>query len=377
LETVTGIVKSQLLIYSIILDIVMIVYLLTQESRKQYSSRLFVKILLAIITVSFSEALTYLTGDIGNASQIPLHYWANVIYLSMGTLPGAIGMTYLDFKIFGLEVQSRKRFFVYMIPFYLSAGLTLFNFIKPEFLFYIDPSNIYRRGPGVLIEVLFLWLFLAGVLIFFYRSKYLFTGRLTQGIVIFSLTPVLGSAIQMLVPGSTFTMPAYTLAAFMTLLILERDEMAKDPLTRLYTRKNLENRILFKLKSNEPFSVVLIDLNDFKNINDNFGHPEGDKVLHLVARILLECTKIEDMVCRYGGDEFCLLIEHKEDVGEKLISRIESELKRYSEKIGKYRIWASFGYVFVDDPSDKTLAGLINEADQRMYRDKVARKAGR
>ena len=375
MNPISSIVRTQLSGYAIIIDLILIVYLNSHDARSSYSHQLFTRVLIVIAFATAAEAMSFLTGVRGNTGQIPLHYLSNSIYLSTVALPGSLGITYLDFKIFGNEQQSKRRFLIYLIPTYVCVGLVLVNIIRPGLLFYITDSNQYHRGTGAYVILFFTATFLALVLAYFYRFRHMIAGRLTQAILIFSLLPVLGAIVQAMALGTTFTMPSYTLAAFITFLLLERDEMTKDPLTRLYTRTNLENRIRFKLKGNEPFSFVLIDLNDFKLINDRFGHLEGDSVLNIVSEILMECTNIEDTVCRFGGDEFCLLVEFKDDIREKLIGRIENELNRYGEQKSKYRISASYGYVFVEDPSGTTYEQLIEEADKRMYQDKMERKA--
>ena len=74
--------------------------------------------------------------------------------------------------------------------------------------------------------------------------------------------------------------------------------------------------------------IIMMDLNDFKEINDTYGHAEGDKALKGVANVLKQVINPEDMVCRYGGDEFMLLIEFGEDICEKIIDRIDGALGR-------------------------------------------------
>ena len=374
MNTLNTIVRSDLLIYSVIINIVLILYFRLQNSGLNYSQKLFSKVL---ITITFScalEAITLLSGEYGNSAQIPLHYLSNVLFFMAMPLPGCLGIMYMDFKIFGNEEQNKRRLFIYLIPTYISVAFTIINFFWADVLFYIDESNQYHRGFGVYAIEFFILLFLIMVLIYFFRFKQRIIGRLMQAIIIFSFIPVLGSLAQSFAIGATFSQPSHTLAALIIFLLLEKDEMTKDPLTQLYNRNHFESRIQFKLKSDEPFSVIMIDLNDFKIINDTFGHLEGDKVLNTVSKILVESTGLDDMVCRYGGDEFCLLIEYNENIAEKIISRIDNELKRYSERIGRYKVSASYGCVYVDNPSAITIEKLVEEADQNMYDDKTTRK---
>jgi diguanylate cyclase (GGDEF)-like protein len=150
--------------------------------------------------------------------------------------------------------------------------------------------------------------------------------------------------------------------------------MMRDSLTCLYTRHNFEMRLRDKLRRLESFSLILVDLNDFKSINDTYGHVEGDKVLQVVSEILLNCTNVEDLVCRYGGDEFFMLIEHRHKMSSQVIKRIKAELKKHNNSNGKYNIELSYGQLFVREDNIMTMEQLIAEVDHRMYADKIRSK---
>ena len=177
----------------------------------------------------------------------------------------------------------------------------------------------------------------------------------------------------MLFLGLSLGMPAYTLAIFISFLLLEKDEQLKDPLTLLNSRIQMENRLQFKLKSQEPFTAIMIDVNDFKKINDMYGHPIGDEVLKDVSRILLSSANFEDFVCRYGGDEFFIILESRNDIGNSYINRINQALVEYSSH-NPYPTTLSYGFLYVDHSVKYTVEELIRITDQRMYKDKISLK---
>lgn len=252
--------------------------------------------------------------------------------------------------------------------------MAIYNFFDEGFLFRINDMNQYLRGIGVGLGAGALYVFFIIAVIYFYKYKQRITGRIIQSILIFFFTPIIGSAMQIIAYGTTFGMPSYTLAALIVFLILEKDEMGRDELTGLYTRSKLEALLRFKIKSREAFTVIMVDLDNFKVVNDTFGHLEGDSVLKKVAEILRLNTNIEDMVCRYGGDEFLMIIECSEDIGKKLISRINNSLAKYNLFNHNYKIHLSYGHVYVKDPASMDVAELLHVADQKMYEDKLKRK---
>ena len=151
-------------------------------------------------------------------------------------------------------------------------------------------------------------------------------------------------------------------------------ESNKDPLTRLYNRKILYNYIeKVWIKKNSLFTLIFIDLDNFKPINDNFGHEEGDKVLKKVANILKDNFREDDFIIRFGGDEFIILLGLK----NKDISRIRKKInflrKKLEKKLRKYNL--SFSYGIAVYPQDgKELSALLEKADMEMYKEKKKRK---
>ena len=366
---VTVIVRTDLLVYAFVMNIILLVFINKNRGKKSYDIKLFSMVVLSIAVVTAFEIVSWLSGTIGNEALIPLHYWSNVFFLALLGVPAAFGICYLDYKIIGDKEKNRKRLFLYLIPTYINIGFAIYNFFNNGFLFYIDDMNRYFRGPGVIISIIILYVLFLVMLIRLFRYRHLVTGRVAQSILIFCFLPILGSILQTLAYGTNFGMASYTMASFIIFLILEKDEMGKDELTGLYTRAKLTSRLNFKLKTQEAFSVIMTDLNDFKVINDTYGHAEGDKVLKKVSEILVNSVNIEDMVCRYGGDEFLILVEYPENIGEEIIKRIKKALEKYNQSVN-YEVKLSYGYEYVSNPSSEEIGELLHRVDRNMYKDR-------
>jgi diguanylate cyclase len=162
----------------------------------------------------------------------------------------------------------------------------------------------------------------------------------------------------------------------------EQHKMAamKDGLTELYNRKALDVRLegafeTFR-ETNNPFSLILFDVDKFKNINDNFGHVAGDTVLKKVAQCLKETFREDDFISRYGGDEFVVIIEKlTEKMALEKISKFTENLgkKRFvSHKKGEINITVSAGFSFVQEGD--TPKKLLEKADKNMYTAKSRQK---
>ncbi|MRH42073.1 diguanylate cyclase [Aquibacillus halophilus] len=122
-------------------------------------------------------------------------------------------------------------------------------------------------------------------------------------------------------------------------------------------------------KKKEKLILFLIDVNNFKMVNDNYGHETGDNVLKHLSNLLLVNTSKSDIVARYAGDEFIIISPFTDEKGKDIIiKQINEELRGLSEKLN-IDISVSIGTsVYPNDA--KTLDSLLNIADHSMYKKK-------
>ncbi|MGF1695766.1 diguanylate cyclase [Vibrio lamellibrachiae] len=151
----------------------------------------------------------------------------------------------------------------------------------------------------------------------------------------------------------------------------------KDPLTHLYNRRylyeTLEQWVSLSHKKQTEIGIIMIDLDHFKQLNDNYGHDAGDKVLKGISRYLLEATRASDIVCRYGGEEFCIAIP--DITAEELIQMAQKlceEMAVVSIEIGRTQslnVTSSMGAsIFTNKCS--SIENTISEADEALYNAK-------
>ncbi len=152
-----------------------------------------------------------------------------------------------------------------------------------------------------------------------------------------------------------------------------------DHLTGLANRALLADRFNLAIerskRSRVPFAAVMIDLNNFKSINDSYGHAAGDQVLVTVGKRLLETVRASDTVSRLGGDEFVLLIESVEDrhelahIGQKLINLLDNKVSLESGEA--VSVGGSLGFAVYPADGD-SMETMLEVADQAMYECKTS-----
>ncbi|GAA6129865.1 GGDEF domain-containing protein [Halopseudomonas sabulinigri] len=154
-------------------------------------------------------------------------------------------------------------------------------------------------------------------------------------------------------------------------------QATRDPLTNLLNRRAFEEAALRQLaisrRAGESVALLLLDLDKFKAINDAHGHSVGDEVLTVFAAHLTAQLRAQDLLCRFGGEEFVLLVPGADSAKtEALAERIRSRWQKHTFKTlhGELATTVSIGYVCVNDGAEQGLYRLIERADQALYEAK-------
>ena len=199
------------------------------------------------------------------------------------------------------------------------------------------------------------------------------------GTLMKSFSSMLGTVEQQAMDINTFAMRLD--AAYRELEATNaklKETSFKDEVTGLYNRRffslRLEEEISRFRRFNHPVSVVVLDLDGFKSINDEFGHAVGDETLRDIAQILMKHSRGINVVSRYGGDEFAVLLVETSKTGARLYAeRIRHVVATFPFSHGK-NVTASFGVSSLPDDEATTSEGLFRAADEALY---AAKRAGK
>ncbi|MBI3899092.1 MAG: diguanylate cyclase [Gammaproteobacteria bacterium] len=159
------------------------------------------------------------------------------------------------------------------------------------------------------------------------------------------------------------------------------EQATTDPLTKLKNRRaffdNGSRQLAMARRYGTDLSILVLDLDYFKRINDSFGHQAGDEALVTVAHILSQMTRTEDTVARTGGEEFAVLLPDTNRLGAAVLAeRIRAAVQREQFAVEDQQVilTLSIGVASYNVEQTDTLDQLLNVADQRMY---LAKKNGR
>ncbi|MDX9822210.1 MAG: diguanylate cyclase [Syntrophales bacterium] len=152
-----------------------------------------------------------------------------------------------------------------------------------------------------------------------------------------------------------------------------------DPLTGLYNRRGFviltEQQFRMAVRTNHPMLVFFADMDRLKDINDRYGHEEGDRAIKEAAEILRETFRGSDVIARVGGDEFAVLVINAAVLTPETIQqRLENQIEAHNRRPGRaYRISISAGTAPYHPQNAATVDALLTAADQVMYANKRSR----
>ena len=323
------------------------------------------------------------TIGIANISDCCVYYLAGssnivikvLVFLSgSGLFLGNVMIGYLWAKFIMVHMNipfSDIRRNIYRTIGLISIVLLVINIFYP--LVFSVSDGRYQRGFAYIIFLLFAAFYILD-------SLYLYVKRVKKNgslklfpVHIFLIPVILGVVIQAFFVeiAITWTSIAISVAGIMT--ALKNEIIFTDCLTGLYNREYLE--FLHKRACNKKdcwVSGIMIDLNGFKQINDNYGHAEGDLALCIVADLLRKSFSEYGVVTRYAGDEFVIMLNTTDDqLIQKIIESAKKNFVTENEKNDKpYQLSASMGYA-ITNLSNETIDDFMNRIDEQMYQDKL------
>lgn len=323
------------------------------------------------------------TIGIANISDCCVYYLAGssnivikvLVFLSgSGLFLGNVMIGYLWAKFIMVHMNipfSDIRRNIYRTIGLISIVLLVINIFYP--LVFSVSDGRYQRGFAYIIFLIFAAFYILD-------SLYLYVKRVKKNgslklfpVHIFLIPVILGVVIQAFFVeiAITWTSIAISVAGIMT--ALKNEIIFTDCLTGLYNREYLE--FLHKRACNKKdcwVSGIMIDLNGFKQINDNYGHAEGDLALCIVADLLRKSFSEYGVVTRYAGDEFVIMLNTTDDqLIQKIIKSAKKNFVTENEKSDKpYQLSASMGYA-ITNLSNETIDDFMNRIDEQMYQDKM------
>ncbi len=376
-------------LFCLILDLITI-FTSKRNFNNSGAQRVFV-IALAVLTFMIIIDTIYAAIDMGRikVTSVEAAYLFKNLYFVCGLLSGFFWFIYFEKVLKSRFSENSKSILYSSVLIFIGVILLIINRYT-GFMFKMTISNAenqvikYERtstlGFATFYLCIYIYVVVSVVRCFYYSRKkehYVESQKFIL-VGILASTPIIFGVLQLLYPRLPIVCAGLTLSTFILYVYATNDQVSNDNLTELLTRKralrSIERSLKLKLDDSTIFVMFMVDLNNFKSINDEYGHLEGDNALIATAEALTRVSmdqKRKMIIGRFGGDEFLigvnLDLEAEIDI---IIEQINNELRLQSEKMNKgYNLSASIGYAIYSNELN-TIKDLIEEADKKLYEAK-------
>ena len=348
-----------------------------KASRIDSDSRLYRAMLIATAFMLIVDSISWLFDGKPGALGRDAILVANSLYYVGHTIPIALFILYSDFQIFKDERRFSK-----LVPSLalIEAAVAVLAVISPfsGILFTVDEANHYVRGPWFPVFAVTQYALVAFVLGYVIHYRLRLNRRVFFSLLAYPLPMLIAAVVQMFFLGLVLIWPTMTLFLVVAAFNLEKRRSKTDYLTGVANRRSLDEELELRIASRESTGALcglLLDVDDFKKINDRFGHEAGDRALEDVATIPLSSVRSNDCVARMGGDEFVVLADiNGEAAMEELVRRIELAIENHNATNHRpYQLSLSIGRLSFKQGQGGAAAEFLSSLDADMYSRKKAK----
>lgn len=337
-------------------------------NRKDKTNEIYLHLITIILIIVMLEIASLYLVYKGALLSPVLGRIVNSLGFIFTPIAAAIWLMYIESRLKQKVVHSA---FLYT-PIIINSCICILN-LKYNLIFAIDKQNIYTREFLFMLPVGISFAFIIRGFFCIVKYRKEIDKKQANELFLFFLAPFVGMIIQL---NYSYILTIWTYAGIGLSLhyIYDREKVFRyDPLTGAWSRLAFEAYLNNNL--NTSMGLIYIDIDDFKCINDTYGHEEGDKVLKQTVALLTKCFYDSGIVARVGGDEFVISIrkEYVHDL-ENLVNAMYIELEVHNEKNQlPYCIALSSGYDIFND-SFVDLKEFLNHVDSLMYSSKKSKK---
>ncbi|WP_087881556.1 GGDEF domain-containing protein [Arabiibacter massiliensis] len=359
--------------------LVLAILLVNSALRLPYSqtNKLFRILVVLLMAASACDAVSWTCDGWAPAWAL---YGVNV---ALGLLSGAVSFTwflYVCAVAFDYEAFFRRRLLIFAVSLpALAFGVVALSAPWTHALFTIDGTGHYQEGTRyyLLYALGYSYVVAASAiaLVRAARETFPWKRRRLYDLAAFVVPPFFGAVLQVVLDGIAVLLPSMALSVLLVYVALQRDEISLDGLTGLSNRASLESTLEHRCgeAASQPWCLVMLDIDQFKWVNDRYGHVAGDEVLRTMAHALkIVFGRKSAFLARFGGDEFVVLYD---GAGEDEARGAIAEVARTLESLWTQRGWFasvgfSAGYAPVAKGERCDPEELLERADALMYRDK-------
>ena len=318
-----------------------------------------------------AETISFLVDGKSFIGCRQLNYISNSLCFIGTVSMGLLWCLYVNLRIYRNFKKISDKMIVLIIPWMIEVVMVLGNLIKPGIMFKVSADNVYQRTGGALAGYITLVIYLAYSLYMVYHSRKQGVNLSYFPVFYFVCICFAGVLIQLVFYGVTSSWLLTAVTLIFTQMQSYAENIYMDELSGLYNRRYLK-AVLAKRKNTDANSLygIMMDVNDFKYINDSFGHSMCDKAISTMGNILFKSIPDAGIAIRYAGDEFIVLLTDADKACVlATINEINKNISRFNDsKAEPFELSVSMGYA--EFGKDDNAEVFLRNMDDKMYEEK-------
>ena len=369
-------------VFSLVILAIILAALRSKHEKSMIQHKLFqVLIISNMLLIGLEIAGRVFDADSGASGPIAwmLNQFSNLALYIAVPLPAAVWFLYANYQIFHDTYRLRRTALLLLPVLSLNLILSLLS-LRTGWFFSIDAANHYHRGPLFPLHVVLSFGILGLACMMVLANRRLLEKRNFRALLLFIVPQVIGTSLQITFYGLSLNWAAMMVAILIVYLHLQDRGLNTDFLTGIYNRRHFEQIIRNRIRrigEDQSFALILADMDDFKKINDQFGHKAGDEALKKAVHLIQHGLRKDDLVARFGGDEFYVLLElSNASALQSAIKRIYQTFELFNAGSSlPYQLSISMGGTVYDPKNAQSAEEFLRQVDHLMYAEKARRKS--
>ena len=339
-------------------------------------NKAYIRVSIIIMVELMIETITCIINKQPYTWLIPITYFLHICLFSIAPVLSYFGYVFIKSIVYPNRKENKIWNIIIFIPVLINLLCAILS-IPFDLIFYVTRNNVYHRGRCFILFSIITYFYILLMLITIIRRRKLISKKEFTPLLLLALFPTVGGLVQTIFYGPLLMWSSIAFGMVIVYVFLKERMIHLDILTGTWTRGSFEFYLCNRLKQikSKKIGIIYCDLDELKEINDRFGHLEGDYAIKKSVEIIKKSLDKNDIITRMGGDEFIIMKEEAslKDLND-LLEQIMKDFNTYNDNSVKpYDINCSFGADIIDF-NCYSMEEFLHHVDCLMYENKRNKK---
>lgn len=354
---------------AIIILAFLLLFRIRQKQFGQMHEQMFSMMLATAVVAAAEETLSFLIDGWIFPGCFGIQYLSNILCLGLTAAMGFFWSLFVDYRIYCSMKRLKHKAAVSCVPLLLYVTILISDVFGGGIIFTVNAENCYARGRLGVLTYLVLFIYMADSIVNVHNAKKKGIVPFFFPVYCFVVPCIIGTIVQGCFYGITTGWLSVSVAAVFVYLEMQTVNSYMDVTSGLFNRQYMNDQLERAIHSGNKFYGIMLDVDDFKAINDFYGHTVGDRAIYMVGKILSKSMFRNASAMRMGGDEFVvLLMNSSEDECKMQMKTIQKNVERFNQNRSEaFVLSVSMGSAYFHGQSEEE---FLAQMDESMYEAK-------